>query len=335
MKYPNVRLRRLRENPILRGMLQEHTLSLKDLVQPLFVKEGLSRPVEISSMPGQFQFSEKAVVEEAKKIESLGLPALVLFGIPARKDLEGRMAFAKKGVIQRVVAAIKKKCPRLLVITDVCLCEYLSHGHCGLIKKVGSSKLEVGRIDNDSSLKVLARVALSHAEAGADVVAPSDMMDGRVAAIRNILDQNNFKHLPIISYAVKYASGFYAPFREAAESAPGFGDRSSYQMNFANAQEALREAQTDLEEGADMLLVKPALSYGDILSRLKERFAVPVGCFHVSGEYAMIKAAAQRKWLDEKKVVLETHVSLKRAGANFIITYWAKDLAHWLKLFAC
>jgi len=321
MKYPQVRLRRLRENPKLRRLLGEHRLHLKDLVQPLFVKEGLTGPLEISSMPGQFQFSERTVLEEAKKIESLGVTSVILFGIPAKKDTKGLEAFSKRGVIQRTVQHLKKKCPNLLIITDVCLCEYLSHGHCGHVHQ--------GKILNDPTLKTLARIALSHANAGADVIAPSDMMDGRVAAIRQVLDKNNFKHLPILSYAVKYASSLYAPFREAAESAPSFGDRSSYQMNPANAKEALREAQTDLEEGADLLLVKPALGYGDILHQIKERFSCPTGCFSVSGEYAMIKAASARRWLDEKKVVTETHLSMKRAGADFIVTYWAKDLARW------
>ncbi len=323
MKYPLVRLRRLRENPKLRELLSEHTLLAKDLVQPLFVKEGILKSVEISSMPGQFQFSEKEILDEAKKIQSLGIQAVIIFGIPARKDKTGQQAFSKKGVIPRTVMAIKKKCPRLLVMTDVCLCEYLNHGHCGHIDR--------GRVLNDVSVRTLARVALSHAEAGADAVAPSDMMDGRVLWIRRILDKNGFQHTPVISYSVKYASGFYSPFREAAESAPSFGDRAGYQMNPANSLEALREAQTDLEEGADALLVKPALGYGDIIYRLKEKFSCPIGAFSVSGEYAMIKAAAKSGWLDEKRIVLETHLSLKRAGANFIMTYWAKNIAGWKK----
>ena len=323
MKHPKVRLRRLREDARLRNLLGEHSLSKKELIQPIFVKEGLNHSLEIPSMPGQFQFSIDAAVMEAKKIEAVGLAAVILFGIPAKKDARGREAFAKKGIIQKAVQRIKKECKSLLVITDICLCEYTDHGHCGHVHK--------GKIQNDPTLKTLSRVALSHARAGADLVAPSDMMDGRVAAIRAILDKNKFENLPIISYAVKYASSFYAPFREAAESAPGFGDRASYQMNPANAKEALREAQTDLEEGADILLVKPALSYGDILFRIKDKFACPVGCYSVSGEYSMIKAAAQRGWVDEKKIVLETHLSMKRSGANLIITYWAKDLARWLK----
>jgi porphobilinogen synthase len=302
-------------------MLSEHRLSLKDLVGPLFVKEGLSKNKEIPSMPGQFQFSPQGVAEEAKSLEALGIPAVILFGIPAKKDLKGLEAFSKKGVVQNAIRDIKKNCPKLLVISDVCLCEYLSHGHCGHV--------DGSKIANDASVATLARTALSHAQAGADVVAPSDMMDGRVRAIRGLLDKNGFKETPIISYAVKYASSFYSPFRQAAESAPAFGDRGSYQMNFANTHEALREAAADLEEGADMLLVKPALGYSDILYRLKEKFSCPVGSYSVSGEYSMIKAAALKGWVDEKKIVFETHLGLKRAGANFIFTYWAKDLAKW------
>ena len=322
MKFPNVRLRRLRENPKLRDLLGETTLHLKELVQPLFVKEGIPQPIEIESMPGQFQFSENALIREAQVLQDLGISSVILFGIPSKKDLSGKSAFAKKGVIQKAVENIKKKCPKLLVITDVCLCEYLTHGHCG--------HLDGGRIINDASIKTLARVALSHAEAGADVVAPSDMMDGRVSAIRDCLDKKRFKNIPILSYAVKYASSLYAPFRQAAESAPAVGDRSSYQMNPANKKEALREAQTDLEEGADMLLVKPALGTQDILYQIKERFCCPVGCFSVSGEYAMIKAAAQKGWINEKDVVLETLTSIKRAGADMIVTYYAEEALGWI-----
>lgn len=323
MKYPTTRLRRLRENPVLRSILSEHVLSKKDLVQPFFVKEGLAKPVEITSMPGQFQHSLSSLVEAAARTQAAGVPAVILFGIPRKKSSGGRESFAKGGIVQKAVAAVKKRCPGLLVITDVCLCEYTSHGHCGHLVK--------GRVDNDSSVKTLAKIALSHAEAGADVVAPSDMMDGRVGAIRSLLDGKGFKHLPIISYAVKYASSFYAPFREAAESAPGFGDRTGYQMNPANAKEALREAQTDLAEGADILLVKPALSYGDIIGRIREKFGCPVGAYCVSGEYAMIKLAASKGILEEKKAVLETHLGLKRAGASLLFTYWAKDIARWIR----
>ncbi|HTL71375.1 MAG TPA: porphobilinogen synthase [Candidatus Eisenbacteria bacterium] len=312
----------MRGNAILREMLGEHRLSARDLVQPLFVKEGISRPAPIPSMPGQFQWPVNGIAGEAKRLRALGVPAVILFGIPVKKDPTGKAASAANGSVQRAVKILKKACPDLLVITDVCLCEYTSHGHCGHV--------DGGKVLNDASVKALAQAALSHAESGADVVAPSDMMDGRVAAIRGLLDKKGFEDLPLISYSVKYASGFYAPFRDAAESAPRFGDRATYQMDPANASEALREAQTDLEEGADMLLVKPALGYGDIVCRIREKFSCPVGCYSVSGEYAMIKAAAERGWLDEKRMVLETHLSMKRAGASFIVTYWAGDLARWL-----
>lgn len=323
MKYPQTRLRRLRENPILRSVLSEHTLSKKDLVQPLFVKEGLTRPAKIGSMPGQFQHSLASLADEATRVQAAGVPAIILFGIPGKKSNSAREGFAKNGIVQKAIAVVKKRCPKLLIITDVCLCEYTDHGHCGHVVK--------GRVDNDSSVRTLAKISLSHAEAGADVVAPSDMMDGRVGAIRGFLDKKGFKHLPIISYAVKYASSFYSPFREAAESKPGFGDRTGYQMNPANAKEALREAESDLAEGADILLVKPALSYGDIIFRIRDKFSCPIGAYCVSGEYSMIKSAAAKGLLDEKKAVLETHLSLKRAGASLLFTYWAKDIARWIQ----
>ena len=323
MSFPVQRPRRLRENPRLREWLGEHRLNVSQLVQPLFVKEGLARPVSISSMPGQFQWPLEGLLAEARRVADAGIPAILLFGIPSSKDLNGRRALSRNGIVQRAVKKIKQKHKKLLVIADVCLCEYLSHGHCGHVHK--------GRILNDPTLKTLAQLACSYAQAGADVVAPSDMMDGRVAAMRQMLDRNGFESLPILSYAVKYASSYYAPFREAAESAPQFGDRLSYQMDPANRREALREAKTDLEEGADMLLVKPALGYADIIFEIKQKFHCPVGAYSVSGEYSMIKAAAQKGWIDEKKVVLESHLSLKRAGADFIITYWAKELAQWLK----
>lgn len=322
MTFPKTRLRRLRENLKIRALVEETALSTGDLIQPLFIKEGLRRPVPIASMPGQFQWPLSMAIEETQRLAKLKIPGVILFGIPAKKDLKGIQAFNSKGIIQKAVSGIKKKSPSTLVITDVCLCEYLSHGHCGHIKN--------GKILNDSSVATIAKAALSHANAGADIVAPSDMMDGRVAAIRSTLDKNNHSQVPILSYAVKYSSAFYAPFREAAESAPGFGDRTSYQMNPANSTEALREAAQDIKEGADMLLVKPALSYLDIIRRVKETFSCPVGAYSVSGEYSMIKAAASKGWIDEKKTVLETHLSIKRAGASFILTYWAKDLAGWL-----
>ena len=320
--FPSVRLRRLRENAALRGMLEETRLSRHGLVQPLFVKEGLSRPAAIEPLPGQFQHSLKSVVEEVKKIEGAGVPAVLLFGIPAKKDPAGKAAFSGSGVIPRAVAAVKKACPRTLVITDVCLCEYLSHGHCGHAR--------AGKVLNDASVASLAKIALAHARAGADLVAPSDMMDGRVAAIRRILDAHHFETLPILSYAVKYASALYSPFRHAAESAPAYGDRKSYQMSPANRREALREAACDLEEGADILMVKPALGALDIVHELHRHFQCPLAAYSVSGEYAMIKAASSRGWIEEKEIVLETHLSMKRAGANILVTYWAKDLSRWL-----
>jgi porphobilinogen synthase len=321
MNFLKTRLRRLRENPLVRGLVTETKLETRHLVYPLFVKEGIVKAAPISSMPGQHQWPVNDAASEAEKALSLGIPAVLLFGIPKSKDLQGRQAINSKGVVQTAVRLIKKKCPRALVITDVCLCEYLSHGHCGHVKN--------GKILNDASVKTLSETALSHAEAGADIVAPSDMMDGRVRAIRAKLDDRGFHHTPILSYAVKYASTFYAPFRDAAESAPKFGDRKSYQMNPANRREALREAKTDLEEGADMLLVKPALGYQDVLFEIKQKFQCPVGAYSVSGEYAMIKAACQKGWLNEKDAVLETHLGMKRAGADFIVTYWAKEIARW------
>ena len=323
MSFPWTRLRRLRENARLRELLSEHRLVSKELVQPLFVKEGLKKSVPIESMPGQSRFSLEAAVEEALSLEAAGVSAVLLFGIPKTKDVGAKAAYLKNGIVQKAISKIKRKCKELLVITDVCLCEYMSHGHCGHVRG--------NKIENDRTLKTLADTALSHAESGADVVAPSDMMDGRVRAIREKLDRKGFKSTPILSYAVKYASAYYAPFRDAAESAPKFGDRRSYQMHTANRREALREAKSDLEEGADMLLVKPALGYTDVLFEIKQKFHAPVGAYSVSGEYSMIKAAAQKGWLDEKKVVLESHLGLKRAGADFIVTYWAKDLQQWLK----
>lgn len=323
MSFPVQRHRRLRENPLLREWVSEHRLNVSQLVQPLFVKEAIAKPLPIASMPGQFQMPLDDLVTEAGRIEQAGIPAILIFGIPLAKDLSGRRALSKNSVVHRAIKKIKQKYKHLLVIADVCLCEYLSHGHCGHVKK--------GRILNDPTLNILSKLACGYAEAGADVVAPSDMMDGRVAAIRRALDQREFEMLPILSYAVKYASAYYAPFREAVDNTPSFGNRLSYQMNPANRREALREAKTDLEEGADMLLVKPALGYTDIIFEIKQKLHCPVGAYSVSGEYSMIKAAAQNGWIDEKKTVLENHLSLKRAGADFIITYWAKDLARWLQ----
>lgn len=322
MSFPATRMRRLRQNPILRTMLTEHGLRKSDLIQPLFVKEGLQREVEIPSMPGQKQWAERSIVTHAQRLRDMGIASVLLFGIPKRKDLAGKHAHASQGVLQRAIRAIKRQVPGLLVIADVCLCEYLSHGHCGLVN--GDQA-----VDNDKTLPVLAKIALSYAEAGADAVAPSDMMDGRIGHIRRLLDKKGHTLLPILSYAVKYASAFYGPFRDAAESAPGFGDRSGYQMNPANARDAYREAQADIEEGADMLIVKPALAYGDIIRALKDRIHLPIGAYSVSGEYSMIKAAAHKKFINEQKVVYETHISLKRAGSKFIISYFSADLIKW------
>jgi porphobilinogen synthase len=289
----------------------------------MFVCPGTKVRQEVSSMPGVYQQSVDQIVEEARELESLGVPGTILFGLPEIKDPRGVSSLHAQGVVQRAIAAIRKAKLKLLVITDVCLCEYTDHGHCGIV--------ENGEIANDPTLEILAQQALSHARAGADIVAPSDMMDGRVGSIRRMLDENKFENIAILSYAAKYCSGFYGPFREAAQSAPQFGDRRSYQMDPANAREALKEAELDLEEGADMVMVKPALTYLDIIRRVRERFDVPVAAYNVSGEYSMVKAAAQNGWLDEKRVVLEILTGIQRAGADILLTYHAKDVARWLK----
>lgn len=322
MYFPSYRPRRLRENENFRRLVRETTLSRDDLIYPLFAVEGEGIKHEISSMPGNYHFSVDKIAEEAKEIEALSIPAVILFGIPDKKDEKASQAYAQNAVTQRAIGAIKKAAPNLLVITDVCLCEYMSHGHCGVV--------EGEKILNDPTLELLAKTALSHARAGADMVAPSDMMDGRVAAIRDILDENDFSHLPIMSYAAKYASSFYGPFREAAESAPQFGDRCSYQMDPPNAWEALREVALDIEEGADIIMVKPAMCYLDVVSRVKEEFGYPVAAYNVSGEYAMVKAADQNGWIDGRKLTLEILASIKRAGADMILTYHAKEVAKWL-----
>jgi len=319
MYFPIYRPRRLRKNETLRRMVRETKLSPDDFIYPLFVCPGRKVRREISSMPGVAQLSVDLAVEEAREAHRLGIPAVLLFGIPRKKDLRGTEAYARTGIIQQAIRAIKGKIPELVVITDVCLCEYTSHGHCGLIVK--------GEVDNDATLILLARMALSHAEAGADMVAPSDMMDGRVKAIRETLDKRGFAHLPIMAYAAKHASGFYGPFREAAESTPQFGDRKSYQMDPANAREALRETALDVQEGADIIMVKPALPYLDIIRAVREEFDLPVAAYNVSGEYSMIKAAGQRGWLEEERVMMEVLTAIKRAGADLIITYFAKDAA--------
>ncbi len=323
MTFPTHRPRRLRRSEALRSMVRETQVSAHGLVYPMFACPGANVRVEVSSMPGIHQQSPDQILEECREVADLGIPAVILFGLPERKDEVGSEASAASGAVQRSIEAICKAKLNLLVITDVCLCEYTSHGHCGVI--------ENGEVANDPTLEILANAALSHARAGADIVAPSDMMDGRVAAIRRKLDENKFADVAILSYAAKYCSGFYGPFREAAQSAPQFGDRRSYQMDPANAREALREVALDIEEGADMIMVKPALPYLDIIQRVRERFDVPVGAYNVSGEYAMVKAAVRNGWLDERRVVLEILTGIQRAGASIILTYHAKDVARWLK----
>ncbi len=308
-------------------MLAETTLGPQHLILPLFVRSGRKQRRPIKSMPGVFQLSIDELLREAARAMSAGIPGVLLFGIPDTKDEQATGAFAKNGIVQQAVRALKKEFPALLVVTDVCLCEYMSHGHCGLVHKHAHG----WEIENDPSLKLLARTALSHAEAGADIVAPSDMMDGRVRAIRQSLDQHKFPHIPIMAYAAKFASAFYGPFREAAESAPQFGDRRSYQMSPANAREALREVALDIAEGADIVMVKPALAYLDILQRVKTTFGYPTAAYAVSGEYSMIKAAAANGWINERAVVLESLLGMRRAGADILITYSAVDVAGWLK----
>jgi len=323
MYFPAYRARRLRRNANMRNMVRETHLRVEDLIYPMFSAFGKNIKKEISSMPGIYQQSIEHIVAEAKEVHALGIPAVLLFGIPETKDAVGSDAYCEKGIIQNTVRAIKAAVPELTVITDVCMCEYTDHGHCGVIKD--------GDVDNDETLKLLAAEALSHAQAGADIIAPSDMMDGRIEAIREILDENGFEQIPIMSYAVKYASAYYGPFREAAESTPQFGDRRSYQMDPANRREALREAQLDVQECADFLMVKPALAYLDIIRDLRENFDLPLVCYNVSGEYSMIKAAAAKGWIDENRVIMETLLGMKRAGADLIITYHAKEAAHLLK----
>lgn len=319
MSFPIERPRRLRRTETLRRMVRETRLSVDDFILPLFVCPGTEVKREIRSMPGNYQLSIDQLVEECRGVADLGIPAVILFGIPEHKDEVGSEGYAAHGIVQRAVRALKRDVPDLLVITDVCLCEYTSHGHCGVIQD--------GDVDNDPTLELLADMALSHAEAGADLVAPSDMMDGRVRAIRERLDAHGFHHLPILSYAAKYASAFYGPFREAAESAPQFGDRRSYQMDPGNSDEALREVELDLEEGADIVMVKPALPYLDIIRRVKDAFGVPVAAYNVSGEFAMVKAAGGNGWIDEERVMMEVLLSIKRAGADLMLTYFAKDAA--------
>ena len=319
MRFPQYRARRLRKGETIRRMVRETHIRPDDLVLPLFVRPGKGVKQVISSMPGQFQLSIDMLVKEVKEAKSLGIPAVVLFGIPDEKDEMGSEGYADDGIVQKAIRVLKEKVDGILIITDVCLCEYTSHGHCGMVKD--------GRVLNDETLDLLGRQALSHVKAGADIVAPSDMMDGRVGAIRKTLDQNGFEDIPIMAYAAKFASSFYGPFREAAESKPQFGDRRSYQMDPANGDEALREVRLDLEEGADIVMVKPALPYLDIIWRVKQTFNIPVAAYNVSGEYALVKAGAQLGWVDGEQVMMESLIAIKRAGADLILTYFAKDAA--------
>ncbi|MDP2301057.1 MAG: porphobilinogen synthase [Ignavibacteria bacterium] len=320
--YPLKRLRRLRYNPILRDMIGETTLTVNDFIYPLFAVPGEKVKNPIKSMPGVFQLSIDMLVEECKEVASLGIPAVILFGIPEHKDEVGSDAYSPNGIIQRAIRAIKAEVKNLLVITDVCLCEYTSHGHCGM--------LNGEEILNDETVSLLAKEAVSHAEAGADMIAPSDMMDGRVIAIRKALDYKGFTKIPIMSYAAKYASGYYGPFRDAAESTPAFGDRRSHQMDIRNGNEAIREVESDIEEGADIVMVKPAGAYLDIIYRVKQQFGMPTAAYQVSGEYSMIKAAAQNDWIDGERVMIESLTAIKRAGADMILTYFAKEAAKFL-----
>jgi porphobilinogen synthase len=323
MSFPTHRPRRLRRSEALRGLVRETRLTVSGLVYPMFVCPGTKVRKEVSSMPGVHQQSVDQILEDCREVEALGLSAVILFGLPESKDARGTLSTSGQGVVQRAIEAIRKANLKLLVITDVCLCEYTDHGHCGVI--------EHGEVANDATLPILAAQALSHARAGADIVAPSDMMDGRVAAIRETLDEHKFHDIAILAYAAKYCSGFYGPFREAADSSPQFGDRRSYQMDPANAREALKEVVLDLDEGADIVMVKPALPYLDVIRRVRDAFDVPVGAYNVSGEYAMVKAAAEKGWVDEKRVVLEILTGIQRAGADIILTYHGKDAARWLK----
>ncbi len=322
MFTPFYRPRRLRQNENIRRMVRETNLSVDDMIYPMFVVEGEGVNNPISSMPGNSQWSIDLLVKEAKEVHNLGIPAIILFGIPAKKDALGTDATSESGIIQRAVTAVKEAVPGLYVITDVCFCEYTDHGHCGPIVD--------GDVDNDATLDLLGRQAVTHAKAGANMVAPSGMMDGMVGAIRGALDETGFNKIPVMSYAAKYASGFYGPFREAAESAPQFGDRRAYQMDPANAREAMYEVELDVDEGADIIMVKPAMPYLDIIRMVSSEINLPVAAYNVSGEFSMVKAAAQLGWIDEKKVALEMLTSIKRAGADIILTYFAKDAARWL-----
>jgi porphobilinogen synthase len=323
MGFPTIRLRRLRGSSGIRNLVREHQLGVNDLIYPIFVTEGVDIKEEIGSMPGVYHFSLDRLLGEIEEIVSLGIPAILLFGVPQHKDAHGSSAYIESGIVQEATRLIKGGFPELVVITDTCLCQFTDHGHCGVIHE--------GKVMNDPSLELLVKTAISQAKAGADIIAPSNMMDGFVRAIREGLDENGFEHIAIMSYAVKYASSFYGPFREAAHSTPQFGDRKTYQMDPANAREAIREAEIDVIEGADILMVKPALAYMDIIRDVKQSFDLPVAAYNVSGEYSMIKAAAANGWIDEKAVVLEMLTGMKRAGADMILTYFAKDVARWFK----
>ncbi len=318
--FPKTRMRRLRENRILREMVTETNIDLRNLIQPIFIDENIGRNIPIPSMPNIERFSLETLANEALKIEEMGIPSVILFGIPKEKDEFGTQAYNDEGIIQKSIRKLKKETD-LFVIADLCLCEYTSHGHCGIVKN--------GKILNDETLELYKKIAVSYANAGVDMVAPSGMMDDQVQAIRNALDDNGFNYLPIMAYSAKFSSSLYSPFREAAESAPSFGDRKTYQMNYANSREAMREIALDIEEGADIIMVKPAIFYLDIIKMARERFDVPIAAYNVSGEYAMVKAAAMNGWIDEKNVVIEMLTSIKRAGADLIITYFAKDIASW------
>lgn len=320
--FPTIRMRRTRQSEKFRGLVRETHLSVEQLIYPLFIAEDLDKPREISAMPGILQWPLEYLEREAERIADLGIPAVLLFGIPSEKDEVGSQAYATEGIIQQAIRRLKVEVPDLLVMTDVCLCEYTSHGHCGVIHN--------GNVQNDESLELLARMALSHIEAGADLVAPSDMMDGRVGAIRRTLDEHGFSSTPIMAYSAKYASGFYGPFREAAGSAPQFGDRRSYQMDPPNVREALREVDLDIAEGADIVMVKPAMAYLDVIRQVRDHCDLPIAAYNVSGEFSMIKAAAQQGWIDEKRIALEVLTGIRRAGADMIITYFAPDVAGWL-----
>jgi porphobilinogen synthase len=321
--FPTVRMRRTRQNERLRGLVRETHLSVDQFIYPLFVAEGIHEPQPISSMPGIMQWPLELLGREVKRIADLGIPAVLLFGIPSEKDAVGSQAYASEGIIQQAIRLVKAEVPDVLVMTDVCLCEYTDHGHCGVIHN--------GIVENDESLSLLAQMALSHVEAGADLVAPSDMMDGRVGAIRHLLDEQGFQQTPIMAYSAKFASGFYGPFREAAGSTPQFGDRRSYQMDPANVREALREVDLDIAEGADVVMVKPALAYLDVIRQVREHCSLPIAAYNVSGEYSMIKAAAQQGWIDEQRIVMEVLTGIRRAGADMLITYFAPDVAQWLQ----